>query len=345
MSPKGRKALSSAKIGAIVALHKEGMSFKSISDRLHVTKSTAHFWVTRAKATPSEECPTPKIRPGRATKTSKLTDDLIKRVVMKQPTISAREIKMAHIDLLKDVSIRTIQHRLQKDLHMPARCPAKKPLLTSKMRAKRLQFCNKHKDWTAADWEKVMFSDESNFKTFNSRPSTVRRPPGSNRMDPKYTVKTVKHPPGVMVWGCFSFKGRGGLYFLPKSVTMNSDRYINMLNEHLLKFMRIFGTSVFQQDGAPCHTSKKSMEWLKNNNIAVLDWPGNSPDLNPIENMWNYMKNKLQGRDTGSIPKLQAEIQKIWCTEITPAYCEQLCNSMPNRIKQVIVAKGEMTKY
>jgi hypothetical protein len=69
----------------------------------------------------------------------------------------------------------------------------------------------------------------------------VRRPSGSNRYDTKYTAKTVKHPASVMVWGCFSANlGRGGsIYFLPKNVTMNSERYKKVLEDHLLPSMLI----------------------------------------------------------------------------------------------------------
>ena len=53
--------------------------------------------------------------------------------------------------------------------------------------------------------------------------------------------------------------------------------------------MRMTGCTVFMQDGAPCHTSCSSMEWLEENNVKVLDWVGQSCDLNPIENCWTRL--------------------------------------------------------
>ena len=83
------------------------------------------------------------------------------------------------------------------------------------------------------DWQKVMSSDESTFLQFASNKPFVRRPHGSSPADSRYLQPTVKHPPSVMVWGCFSSQGRGGLYFLPKGQTMNASRYISVLDDHL----------------------------------------------------------------------------------------------------------------
>jgi hypothetical protein len=108
---------------------------------------------------------------------------------------------------------------------MPSRRVAQKPLLTEKMKKKRMAFCKAYQHWTAEDWSKVMYSDESTFRCIRSFSTKVRRPSGSNRYDSQYTVKTVKHPDSVMIWGRFSGAvGRGGLFFLPNNTTMNAER-------------------------------------------------------------------------------------------------------------------------
>ena len=75
-------------------------------------------------------------------------------------SVTAAALKKKHVQLLQNVPVRTIQHRLQKDLKMPCRRAAKKPLLTKAMMKKRVSFCKKYMHWTMADWRKVMFSDE-----------------------------------------------------------------------------------------------------------------------------------------------------------------------------------------
>ena len=148
-----------------------------------------------------------------------------------------------------------------------------------------------------------------------------------------------------MLWGSFSFFGPGGIYFLPKNVTMNGIRYLDMIKERVPRTMANHDTSIFMHDGAPCHRSKIVSKWLTDNKIDVLDWPGNSPDLNPIENMWLIIKNKLECRDTASCQKLIDAIAKVWSDNISKEYCENVVKSMPKRLQQVIEKKGQMTKY
>ena len=140
-----------------------------------------------------------------------------------------------------------------------------------------------------------MFSDEGTFRLIRGQSRLVRRPRGVSRYDARFTVKTVKHPDSVMVWGSFSgSRGRGGLYFLPKNVTMKGSNYLEVLKEHMLPFWRIHESNHFMHDGAPAHKTKIVSKWLESLHIKIIDWPGNSPDLNPIENIWNVMKNRVQ---------------------------------------------------
>jgi hypothetical protein len=149
---------------------------------------------------------------------------MLKRQIIKYPALTAAEIQVS-VPELRIVSERPIQRTLQKDLNMPCRVAAMRPLLTEKMTAKRLKFAKKYRHFTKEDWAKVMYSDESTFKCLRSTRTIIRRPQGSNRYDSHYTVKTVKHPDSVMVWGSFSETlGRAGLYFLPKNTTMNGTR-------------------------------------------------------------------------------------------------------------------------
>jgi hypothetical protein len=126
---------------------------------------------------------------------------------------------------------------------------------------------------------------------------------------------------------------------------MNKERYQEVLEDHLLLFMAIHHCTHFLQDGAPCQSSKRIKNYLSDKPFEVMDWPGNSLDLNPTENMWNHMKNKLQAEDISSVPKLKEALIKMWTQDITLEYLSTLSRSMARRLKEVIGCKGDMTKY
>ncbi len=94
---------------------------------------------------------------------------------------------------------------------------------------------------------------------------------------------------------------------------------------------------IFQQDLAPAHTAKITKSWLNDHGVGVLDWPANSPDLNPIENL-------NQTREPKNADELKATVKENWAS-IPPQQCHKRITSMPRQIEAVIKAKGAPTKY
>jgi hypothetical protein len=84
--------------------------------------------------------------------------------------------------------------------------------------------------------------------------------------------------------------------------------------------MEIHGCTHFLQDGAPCHASLCIKAFLAQQTFDEIDWPGNSPDLNPIKNCWNHVKTTLKKKDISSVPRLTAAIKELWTQELTPQY-------------------------
>ena len=148
--------------------------------------------------------------------------------------------------------------------------------------------------------------------------------------------QTVKHPQKKMFCS-----GLGSLY--PCSGTINANKYIDVVNHKVMRDMQIAfpdGGSIFQHDSALCHSAKKVKKVLQKNGIKVLKWSGNSPDLNPIENLWGIIKNKLRSKDCKTVNKLIEAIISVWYHDDKIAKgCQKLISSMPKRVKKVLKNK------
>ena len=88
------------------------------------------------------------------------------------------------------------------------------------------------------------------------------------------------------------------------------------------------------QDGAPYHCSKTVTDFFKTNKITLLEWPGNSPDLNPIKNLWAVLKNKVADKHPSNISALSKAIKLVWIHEIPDESCKNLIKSMLGRWPQ-----------
>ncbi|XP_011270911.1 hypothetical protein CAOG_09194 [Capsaspora owczarzaki ATCC 30864] len=159
---------------------------------------------------------------------------------------------------------------------------------------------------------------------------------------------TVKFGGGhINVWGAISRFGIS--LFCEVGDVMNGDTYLSVLESELLASIRVWNNKnemIFMHDNAPCHKRKDVAKWFETNQITVLDWPANSPDLNPIENAWNMVKNKIyQEREIKSKAALWERFQAVYEEVLTPEVCRDLISSMPRRIQAVIDANGGYTKY
>ena len=157
------------------------------------------------------------------------------------------------------------------------------------MKKKRLEFAKKHVDWSVKDWKKVLFLNESTFQQFTVRKNHVCRHV-RERFNAKYNISTVKHPPTQIIWDAMSANGTTGIYFLKLHTTMNGAKHAEMLRDKLPTHMAIHQSLIFRHNGAPCHQSQIVKQFFTENHTKILDWPGNSPELNPIKNLWTKMK-------------------------------------------------------
>ncbi|CAB4375557.1 unnamed protein product [Rhizophagus irregularis] len=132
---------------------------------------------------------------------------------------------------------------------------------------------------------------------------------------------------------------------------MDAELYCKILEEDFLMTLDYYDLDVvdvvFQYDNDLKHKARITMDWLETSNINVLDWPAQSPDLNPIENLWSELERHL--RKDGSIiitnkTSLWEKIQTSW-NNIETEVCTKLIETMPRRIEDVIKQKGGYTKW
>jgi hypothetical protein len=176
----------------------------------------------------------------------------------------------------------------------------------------------------------------------------VWKEPGS-ALTEQHVKGTVKFGGGsLMMWGCITAQGVGHACRINNG--LDAQLYTRILDEDFLGSLAYYGLEVgkiiFQQDNDSKHTSRVAQKWFENHGVEVLDWPSQSPDLNPIENVWHCLKRQLAAYETEptSIDELWERVEAEW-EKIPAQVCIDLIESMPRRVAAVLKAKGGYTKY
>ncbi|KAE8297395.1 Transposable element Tcb1 transposase Transposable element Barney transposase [Larimichthys crocea] len=224
----------------------------------------------------------------------------------------------------RKVSEHTVHRSL---LRMGLRChrPIRVPMLTPIHCQKRQQWALKHQHWTAEQWKKVAWSD-------------VRRLPGKH-------MAQAGGGGSVMLWAMFCWETLGPVIHV--DVTLTPTTYLNIVTDHVHPFMEtVFpdGSGLFQQENAPYHKAKVVQEWFEehNNEFEVLTWPPNSPDLNPMGDLWDALDKQVRSMEAPP-QDLKDLLQTSWC-QIPQHTFRGLVESMPQRVSAVLAAEGGPTK-
>jgi len=339
--------LSEFNMGGIFFLQKAGKSILEISRLTEIPESTVRSFLKRYEERGNIERPS---RPDNASKLNSRAIRYLKKIIERDPLCTYNDLKLALEDCQIYVCRKTVINALKKENYFSF-VAAHKPYLSLAHRKERLKWAKNHVTWTDDQWRSVIWSDESKFTAGGhaGRPRVIRKK--GTRYDAANIVQTTKWGVGsIMVWGCFWGGGFGPLVFLEKNV--NQEAYVNCLSKNYLSWVQELSeeqqrTFVLQEDNASCHKGSYAVWWKRRWELKEFEtWPAQSPDLNPIENVWALFKTKVGKRrsEVKSIKILKDVLKEEW-ELLSVDYADTLVKGMKQRCKAVIKAKGGPSHY
>ncbi|GFX23674.1 transposable element Tcb2 transposase [Trichonephila clavipes] len=197
-----------------------------------------------------------------------------------------------------------------------ARRPVRCVPLTPAHRRRRSLWCREHRNWRDNKWGRVLFTDESRFSLSSDSPRILIWRERGSRNHPSNIIERDRYGGrGVLVWGGILLGSRTDLHIFDAG-SVNGTRYCN---EILLPYVRLFRGAMglqflFMDDNAPCHRTVAAEQLLESEDIERMDWPAQSPDLNPIEHVWYFLGRRWAARTLPpvTIRELRLALQDEW---------------------------------
>ncbi|UYV71319.1 hypothetical protein LAZ67_8002616 [Cordylochernes scorpioides] len=325
--------------GMVIGLKRAGWSIRQIAADTHLGASKLHRlwrrWLEQGNVAIYRNAGATRV-------TSARVDRSILRQAVAAPQATCTAI-LQHVQDTLDhsISTRTISRRLVANGLHSCR-PLRRLPLTPPNRRQRLEWCRARSTWMT-EWHRVVFSDESRFcLSSDSRRVRVwcRR---GERSNPAAIVErpTVRQR-GIMVWGAIAYDSRSPL--LRIQGTMTAQRYVDdVLRPVTLPYLQRVPNALYQQDNARPHTARISQQALQD--VQMLPWPPYSPDLSPIEHVWDIIGRRLHALpQPRSEDELRQMVEREW-RAIPQDAIRTLIDSLPRRVAACIAVRGGPTCY
>ena len=331
------KKLTSDQIAVVKALHKEKKTVRLIAQAIERSPTAVQNIINKTRGERKKQ------KLGRPSSITPQFHRAIVRSVVPAPAERVTASTLVSTYRPK-VGVRRVQQLMQEAANLQLKRMEKAPRLTDNHKKARLEWAKEMLHQSPSKWMHTIFSDEKRF--------CLDGPDGcayywtDKRIEPRHCSTRQKGGGGIMVWGAFSSAGTANLATIEG--TLDSEGYCTILEECLLLFAEDKHPNGwrFQQDNALIHTSNCTKTFFTDTDIEVIDWPARSPDLNPIENLWGYLVQKVYKdfRQFDDIECLKEVIAFAW-DSIDLEYLQKLARSMPRRCTEVIERKGGCTHY
>lgn len=332
-------------LGRALALIDGGSTQRGAARTLGIAPSTLNDAIRRYEETGSHGR-----RPGQGRKRCTTARDdrfMVSSVLRDRFSTAPAVVRGLHDVRGVNVSKQTVLRRLKENDIEPCR-PNKVPQLTPAHKRNRLLFAQNHGNWTVEQWSDVLWSDETrvSLRDPDGRQRVFRRP--NERFAPCTQVGTIAYGGGsIMVWGGVSYEAKTDLVFF-QNRRLDADLYItDVLEDHVVPFAPFIGAGFkLMQDNARPHVARVVSQYLDHVGIQRLPWPALSPDLNPIEHVWDMLKRRVRSHTPApiSLHQLRAVILQAW-DDIPQDDIKSIINGYPERLAAVTRARGGNTRY
>lgn len=335
--PSSHSHLTPVEQDAIVTLSQLHMTRPQIAEKIPCHRHTvAH----REKEWEEKHSTEEREGRGRKRKADEYTDAIIHAAKADPHHSTPKQLRR---ELQLPLSSRTVRRRLDEEGLFGRVSREEYPYTPDHLR-KRLSFARGYGHWTEDEWDTVLWSDECHIFLGPHGQQWVQRPVGA-AYEAQYMTHTIPDPPSLSFWGCMSGRGIGALQLYTGD--LDAERYAAILGTHLLpSARRLFPTGQwwFQQDNPTFHTGHVATRWFATHGIDLLDFPPRSPDLSPIENLWAYLKRRVQKHNARTTVELSHHLREEWAAT-DPSFLSTVVHSMPRRCQLVVQSEGHKIHY
>lgn len=340
MKTGARPELSQFERGRIIGLLECGLSKAEVARRVRHSRCAVRYAWNKWKA---ENACDNLPRPGRPRLTNDRDERMLVKCVRNNRFVPYRILAANFAVKVSRVTF----NRRALQFGYNSRRPLIRIPLSPSHRQSRLKWCKERINESQAYWNTIMFSDESRFNLdFHDGRVRVHRKI-SDRFNEECIAQHDRYGGGsVMVWGAIGYGFRSRLLFIDGN--LNAVRYVTeILNVEVFTLLHTKPNIIFMHDNARSHTAFVSRNALKEAGIVMLPWPARSPDLNPIEHVWDILGRRVSSsydHPPATLHQLRQRLSEQW-NKLSDEECNNLIESMTTRIKECVSKNGGHTHY